>query len=288
MNRCLIGRKCVRHLSCAGLILGMGLALGWASPPARAQAQDPAKELISLNLADADVRDAIALVFQDSPLNYALADGVHGARVTLKVDNVAREKALQIILQGKGLEFSKEDGVYVIKPQARREREMVMGDPAPARPEPARGQLAPAQPGVGPDAGGRAPVAAAGRVVTVKIPLMHIGPTETCALLAGQGSVVSQLAGAGSLLSPGLNNGFGNGLNNGFGNGLNSGFGNGLNNGFGSAVGRGMGSPLGNGVGLGSGLGNGLGVGAGVPGANGSGRVNGAGGGYARPSITRP
>jgi len=70
---------------------------------------------ISLNLRDADVVQALGLIFQDSGASYVLEPGVTG-RVNVALVNVTREQALAAVLQSANLGYRRVDGIYYIGP----------------------------------------------------------------------------------------------------------------------------------------------------------------------------
>lgn len=100
---------------------------------------------ITLNLVDADLRDALTMLFRGSDKNFVLAgDANPAARVTMKLVGVDFESALQAILQQVGLRSQVAGGVYTISraPTTRRtkqERET----PIRERTEPVKHDLVP-------------------------------------------------------------------------------------------------------------------------------------------------
>jgi hypothetical protein len=72
------------------------------------------ERLITLDLRDATLEDALALIFRATPYSYTLAPGVSG-RVTLTLNNVTFTQALRAILEMHELTYRKEAGnVYYI------------------------------------------------------------------------------------------------------------------------------------------------------------------------------
>jgi len=79
----------------------------------RTFAQDD-ERLITLDLRDATLDDALRLVFRSTPYSYVLAPGVSG-RVTLTLNNVTFSQALRAILDMHNLTYRREAGnVYYI------------------------------------------------------------------------------------------------------------------------------------------------------------------------------
>ncbi len=93
------------------------------------------ERLITLDLRDATLEDALALIFRATPYSYTLAPGVSG-RVTLTLNNVTFTQALRAILEMHELTYRKEAGnVYYI---TRREE----GRPVEPMPIPTESTLA--------------------------------------------------------------------------------------------------------------------------------------------------
>ena len=170
-----------RGLRVGSLLLGACLGVCMLAAPVIAQ-EDPAKEKISIDLRDANLRDAIDLIFKDTSLNHVVAQGVYGTGVTLRLDNIEREQALRILLESRGLEYNVVDGVYMIKPK---EAAQVVGPGAGAgaQPGPGPGAGAP-RAGVGPGTAASSTNAVAGELIS--IPLRHLDPWYAAALLQGQ------------------------------------------------------------------------------------------------------
>jgi len=77
----------------------------------------PANHPISLNLVDADLRDALTMLFRDTDKNFVLAaDADPATRVTMKLVGVDFETALQSILRQAGLRAQVAGDVYTILP----------------------------------------------------------------------------------------------------------------------------------------------------------------------------
>ncbi|UCC67111.1 MAG: hypothetical protein JSV79_08155 [Armatimonadota bacterium] len=87
----------------SGALLAGGCA--WA------QAED---RPITLDLREADLEDALRLIFKDTPSSFTLESGVTGREVTLTLNNVTFSQALRAILEMHGLTYRKEDRIYHI------------------------------------------------------------------------------------------------------------------------------------------------------------------------------
>lgn len=97
-----------------GMVMALGLAL-FATAPVRAMAQDDSQTKIipSLELDQADVRDALRALFRNVNVNYSIAPEVQGT-VTVSLKNVLFETALQFILKQVDATYRIESGVYQI------------------------------------------------------------------------------------------------------------------------------------------------------------------------------
>ena len=83
-------------------------------------------EKISLNFQDIEVRAVLQLLADTSGQNLVISDSVHG-NVTLTLQNVPWDQALDIVMQAKGLDMRQEGNVLVIAPAAEiaaREKEL--------------------------------------------------------------------------------------------------------------------------------------------------------------------
>jgi len=96
------------------LLLSLGVA-ALAVGPARAMAQeDPGTKIIpSMELQQADVRDALRALFRNVNVNYSIAPEVQGT-VTVSLKNVLFETALRYILGQVDATYRIESGVYQI------------------------------------------------------------------------------------------------------------------------------------------------------------------------------
>ena len=222
-------------------ILAMAGALaviGAFALPINANAQDLRDRTVpSLELQDADVRDALRLLFESVGVtNYTIASDVQG-RITVKLTNVAFETALRNILDQVGATWSIEAGIYQIK---KREEP----------PAPSTGPTTPETP-------------QATNVIR-KIQIQHADPYLIALLLSGnqdfaaQPEYSTQSGGFGGL--GGSGGGFGGGGQGGFGGG---GFGGGGFGGGGFGGGGFGGGGFGGGGFGGGGFGGGGGIGGG-------------------------
>lgn len=90
--------------------------LSFACMSSFAFAADEKEELISLQLQDAEVRRLLVLLAQQRHMNLVMSDSVAG-NVSVNLDNVSWNKALNIILKMKGLAHKEESGVLWIAPR---------------------------------------------------------------------------------------------------------------------------------------------------------------------------
>jgi type IV pilus assembly protein PilQ len=74
-------------------------------------------ERLTLNFQDIDVRAVLQLLADTSGQNIVVSDTVKG-RVTLRLQNVPWDQALDIVLRTKGLDMRKKDNVILVAPQA--------------------------------------------------------------------------------------------------------------------------------------------------------------------------
>ena len=131
----------------------------WALPEDRA---------VTLDLRDADLRQAVETLMRAADQSYAFTDEVSG-RVTARLTDVPFGQALRVILGASGFEAVEEEGILLIrrKPQAPRVTPAVAA-PAPAAPMPSPVTAAPPQapaaalPSAGPSP--RAPAPPAGNL----------------------------------------------------------------------------------------------------------------------------
>src|SRR5437868_13634231 len=95
---------------CFALALGLGIM---ALAPVRAFAQpNPQDQVIpSLDLQQADIRDALKILFKDVGVSYTVAPEVQGS-VTVSLHNVPFETALQNVLKQVDATYRVEGGVF--------------------------------------------------------------------------------------------------------------------------------------------------------------------------------
>jgi len=74
-------------------------------------------ERLTLNFQDIDLRPLLQLLADTSGQNIVVADTVKG-RVTLRLQNVPWDQALDIVLRTKGLDMRRKDNVILVAPQA--------------------------------------------------------------------------------------------------------------------------------------------------------------------------
>jgi type IV pilus assembly protein PilQ len=74
-------------------------------------------ERLTLNFQDIEVRAVLQLLADTSGQNIVVSDTVKG-RVTLRLQNVPWDQALDIVLRTKGLDMRKKDNVIMVAPQA--------------------------------------------------------------------------------------------------------------------------------------------------------------------------
>lgn len=225
-------------------LAGLALAGALLTAPLSTVAQDVSNQRIPrLELDQADVRDALRILFRSVGANYTIAPEVQGT-ITVSLTDVPFETALRAVLQQVNATYRVEGGIYVIIPR-----------PAETRPT-GTGQTAPPDLNVGQG------------VYFEVIPLREADPALIIAILSG----VADVGDAPEISS--LIGGFGGG---GFSGGSGGGFtgGGGFSGGGGGGFsGGGFG---GSGGGFGGG-GGGFGGGGGGFGGGGGGRGGGFGG----------
>ena len=97
-----------------GLLLGLGLATMVVCPVKAMAQDDPGQKIIqSMELQQADVRDALRALFRNVNVNYSIAPEVQGT-VTVSLKNVLFETALRYILGQVDATYRIESGVYQI------------------------------------------------------------------------------------------------------------------------------------------------------------------------------
>ncbi|MCK9489712.1 MAG: type IV pilus secretin PilQ [Xanthomonadales bacterium] len=92
----------------------------------RSKAPDYVGERVTFNFQDVPIRSLLQLIAEVSELNIVVADSVSG-NITIRLDNVPWDQALDVVLQAKGLDKRRQGNVMWIAPQpeiAAREKEM--------------------------------------------------------------------------------------------------------------------------------------------------------------------
>lgn len=154
------------------------LAIG--ALPIRANAQNVSDQMVpSLELEQADIRDALKLLFKNVGANYSVAQDVQGT-VTVSLHNVPFETALQNLLKQVDATYRVEAGVFNI---VKKEQEVVPITPA-------------GQEGLGPQV--------APHLRLVRIHILHADPMLIYDLLRGQFHI-----GGAPEVSAGVGGGFG-------------------------------------------------------------------------------
>jgi type IV pilus assembly protein PilQ len=88
-----------------------------ATAATRAEDKVYTGERLTLNFQDIDVRPLLQLLADTSGQNIVVSDSVKG-RVTLRLQNVPWDQALDIVLRTKGLDMRRKDNVILVAPQA--------------------------------------------------------------------------------------------------------------------------------------------------------------------------
>ncbi|WP_049870425.1 secretin N-terminal domain-containing protein [Pseudomonas cremoricolorata] len=81
------------------------------------QAQPAEDERLSLNFQDVEVRAVLQVLAEHAGVNLVASDTVQG-RITLRLDQVAWQQALDLVLRSKGLGMRQEGNVLVVAPAA--------------------------------------------------------------------------------------------------------------------------------------------------------------------------
>jgi len=110
------------------LVVLLMLALALAATPQPA----PAPPSVSLQLRDAEISNALEMLFKDSGKDYTIESGVSG-RVSLSLTDAPWEKALRSLLDSARLTYTRDDsGIYAIKPRSA-EQPVIQSVPAPVQ-----------------------------------------------------------------------------------------------------------------------------------------------------------
>src|SRR5208337_5665222 len=90
-----------------------------AAPSTKGKAPDDKKEYtgerLTLNFQDIDVRAVLQLLADTSGQNIVVSDSVTG-NLTLRLQNVPWDQALDIVLRTKGLDKRRQDNVIIVGP----------------------------------------------------------------------------------------------------------------------------------------------------------------------------
>jgi hypothetical protein len=107
-------RQTMKMMKRFGLVLALSLAALICSPGKAMAQRDPSQQIIpSMELQQADVRDALRALFRNVNVNYSIAPEVQGT-VTVSLKNVLFETALRYILTQVDATYRIESGVYQI------------------------------------------------------------------------------------------------------------------------------------------------------------------------------
>jgi type II secretory pathway component GspD/PulD (secretin) len=192
-----------------GLAIGMTI-LGGAPSVAMAQEDLNQKQISSLELNQADVREALRSLFKDVNGNYSVAPDVQG-QVTVSLKKVTLEVALQNILRQVDATYRIEAGVYVVVRKqvtiAPPTSEPQGGDPRPSMTITRRIKIRSAD-----------PYLIAMMLGAKKGSQNYSMAPETSTIAANRGAGGGSGIGGGNNLGGGQGNGFGN-SGTGFGNG---------------------------------------------------------------------
>lgn len=82
---------------------------------------------ISMNFQDADLANVLKIFSEQSNLNLVTAESVASKKITVYLDNVPVEQALEQILRANGLtyELQAESNIYIVKPLAKPQTEII-------------------------------------------------------------------------------------------------------------------------------------------------------------------
>lgn len=98
-------------------VLGLALVGSVTAVPVRAYAQDQGEKIIpSLDLDQADVRDALKIIFKVTGYSYSVDPAVQGT-ITVHLENKTFETVLRNVLNQVGATYRLEAGVYNIVPR---------------------------------------------------------------------------------------------------------------------------------------------------------------------------
>jgi type II secretory pathway component HofQ len=100
----------VKVPGCA-VVMVLAMTGAAAAQPQREAAPQP--RTITLELRDAEIGAALAMLFEESAFSYVLEPGVE-ARLTLDLREVSWDQALRVMLEALDLTYTGQDGVYRI------------------------------------------------------------------------------------------------------------------------------------------------------------------------------
>lgn len=223
-----------------GKLLTLALAAAMLTVPLNlgAQTDDPGNRIVpSFEVDQADIRDALKILFNSSGISYTVAPDVQGP-VTASIKDQPFRTVLRNILNQVGATWREEGGVYniIMRPAA-----------------------------TDTETGGDDPLAGADNQVNAPriIRVMHADPALLIRILAGEGDVTippetSSYSGVGGGFGGGMSGGFGGGFSGGMSGGFGGGFSGGMSGGFGGGFsGGGFGGGGFGGGGFGGGFGGG-------------------------------
>lgn len=100
------------------LLLSFSPVIGYAADDAPANEPSGASEekLVTLQLSNTPVIDAIDYLFKGTGYKYTIEPGVSGL-INLQLNNVAFDRALKVLAEGAGLVYEVKDGRYIIGPK---------------------------------------------------------------------------------------------------------------------------------------------------------------------------
>jgi len=113
----------MRKFAAAGFMLSAGMGTMLAFTPAIAHAQNGAGQKpippITLDLRDAQVKDALTQLFNTAGVDFTLDPNVQGYIPALKITDQPFETALRLVLRNASppLTFTRENGIYIVRPR---------------------------------------------------------------------------------------------------------------------------------------------------------------------------
>ena len=103
-------------------VMLLALALSSGPPQSWAQPASPSTSKVSFDFVDADVRNVLRAIAEISKRNIAIAEDVKG-KITIRLENVTFDEALDVILKTAGMEKIEEDNILRIVTAKRYEEE---------------------------------------------------------------------------------------------------------------------------------------------------------------------